>query len=174
MITIINTPSIHSCFLPKLKRWINLADIQQLEVNEENQKVLITWRNGDKRSYSNEDATTIFQNWRVASAKAATAMDDKGYFLMDKRDYCLQVLALGLAIKEIASLGKTNPDFENSDFGVWLEAISQQAKEEFSKLEYWDVSYAYLRDRGTPENKILAAITQPSKTHEGHHVLSIF
>lgn len=80
-------------------------------------------------------------------------LEDKAYFLMDKTDYLLHTLALGLAVQEITRL--TGSDEESC-----LEYLRQAAEVQAKKLlvKGGEASHIYVHDRDTPENKILAAI----------------
>ncbi|MCC5641333.1 hypothetical protein LC593_37175, partial [Nostoc sp. CHAB 5844] len=63
---IISVPTIFSCKLPD-GGWINLAQIRQLEPDPPTGKVVVTWLNGEKQLFEDENANAILQTWQEAA-----------------------------------------------------------------------------------------------------------
>lgn len=67
---IISIPTIWSCKTPR-HGWLNLALVRQLRVcnKTETLAVCITWSNGVKQVFVEEDAEAIVSSWQEASNK---------------------------------------------------------------------------------------------------------
>ncbi|MBH8564717.1 hypothetical protein I8748_22910 [Nostoc sp. CENA67] len=74
---IISVNSVFTCKTPN-SGWLNLAQVRQLhfvpaaeavtEIGKSKDFVVVTWHNGDKQIFSDEDATAIHQVWVEATA----------------------------------------------------------------------------------------------------------
>lgn len=57
---------MYSAKLPT-KGWINLAQIRQIEVNEDTSITVVTWQNGEKQTFKHKDAEALIDAWNEAN-----------------------------------------------------------------------------------------------------------
>jgi hypothetical protein len=57
---------VYSAKLPT-KGWINLAQVRQIEADDDYLTVVITWSNGEKQVFKHDDAKAVIDAWIEAS-----------------------------------------------------------------------------------------------------------
>ncbi|BAZ49587.1 hypothetical protein NIES4103_21990 [Nostoc sp. NIES-4103] len=76
MHTIISTPSVFTCKTPN-SGWLNLVQVRQLhfvpaaeavtEIGKSKDFVVVTWHNGDKQIFQDDDALALVKAWENAT-----------------------------------------------------------------------------------------------------------